>query len=162
MVPVNQVILGGDPLLGSSMLGNNIEEQLQLLDRYRQNLENAKSMKQQIQQVPQRLIWDDIDLELQPMSDEQKSILFQNEEYVETYTRIQGLVNTEILNLVKAKIESTQEGNELLRNQLKILRKLKGKIIEDTNREMEMFRRFKEFSKHNPEVTYDEFIKNNM
>lgn len=162
MVPVNQVILGGDPLLGSSMLGNNIEEQLQLLDRYRQNLENAKNMKQQIQQAPQRLIWDDIDLELQPMSDEQKSILFQNEEYVETYTRIQGLVNTEILNLVKAKIESTQEGNELLRNQLKILRKLKGKIIEDTNREMEMFRRFKEFSKHNPEVTYDEFIKNNM
>lgn len=162
MVPVNQVILGGDPLLGSSMLGNNIEEQLQLLDRYRQNLENAKNMKQQIQQAPQRLIWDDIDLELQPMSDEQKSILFQNEEYVETYTRIQGLVNTEILNLVKAKIESTQEGNELLRNQLKILRKLKGKIIEDTNREMEMFRRFKEFSKHNPEITYDEFIKNNI
>lgn len=162
MVPVNQVILGGDPLLGSSMLGNNIEEQLQLLDRYRQNLENAKNMKQQVQQAPQRLIWDDIDLELQPMSDEQKSILFQNEEYIETYTRIQGLVNTEILNLVKAKIESTQEGNELLRNQLKILRKLKGKIIEDTNREMEMFRRFKEFSKHNPEVTYDEFIKNNI
>jgi hypothetical protein len=162
MVPVNQVILGGDPLLGNSMLGNNIEEQLQLLDRYRQNLENAKNMKQQIQQAPQRLIWDDIDLELQPMSDEQKSILFQNEEYVETYTRIQGLVNIEILNLVKAKIESTQEGNELLRNQLKILRKLKGKIIEDTNREMEMFRRFKEFSKHNPEVTYDEFIKNNI
>lgn len=162
MVPVNQVILGGDPLLGSSMLGNNIEEQLQLLDRYRQNLENAKNIKQQIQQAPQRLIWDDIDLELQPMSDEQKSILFQNEEYVETYTRIQGLVNAEILNLVKAKIESTQEGNELLRNQLKILRKLKGKIIEDTNREMEMFRRFKEFSKHNPEVTYDEFIKNNI
>lgn len=162
MVPVNQVILGGDPLLGTSMLGNNIEEQLQLLDRYRQNLENAKNMKQQIQQAPQRLIWDDIDLELQPMSDEQKNILFQNEEYVETYTRIQGLVNTEILNLVKAKIESTQEGNELLRNQLKILRKLKGKIIEDTNREMEIFRRFKEFSKHNPEVTYDEFIKNNI
>ena len=162
MVPVNQVILGGDPLLGSSMLGNNIEEQLQLLDRYRQNLENAKNMKQQIQQAPQRLIWDDIDLELQPMSDEQKSILFQNEEYVETYTRIQGLVNAEILNLLKSKIESTQEGNELLRNQLKILRKLKGKIIEDTNREMEMFRRFKEFSKHNPEMTYDEFIKNNI
>ena len=162
MVPVNQVILGGDPLLGSSMLGNNIEEQLQLLDRYRQNLENAKNMKQQIQQAPQRLIWDDIDLELQPMSDEQKSILFQNEEYVETYTRIQGLVNAEILNLVKAKIESTQEGNELLRNQLKILRKLKGKIIEDTNREIELFKRFKEFSSSNPGVTYEEFLKSNL
>ena len=53
MVPVNQVILGGDPLLGSSILGNNIEEQLQLLDRYRQNLENAKNMKLKISKLLQ-------------------------------------------------------------------------------------------------------------
>lgn len=32
MVPINQVILGGDPLLGSSMVGNSLDEQLQLID----------------------------------------------------------------------------------------------------------------------------------
>lgn len=38
MVPINQVILGGDPLLGSSMVGNSLDEQLQLIEKYKQNL----------------------------------------------------------------------------------------------------------------------------
>ena len=42
MVPINQVILGGDPLLGSSMVGNSLDEQLQLIEKYKQNLEAAK------------------------------------------------------------------------------------------------------------------------
>lgn len=168
MIPVNQVILGGDPLLGGSIIGNNLDEQLQLLERYKQNLEAAKQMKQQIQQsVPQsipsqKLIWDEIDAEIEPMTDDQKGRLLQDEDYVETYTKIQNMVNAEILNLVKSRIENTPEGKELLSHQLKTVRKLKGKIIDETNREMEMFRRFREYSKQHPGVTYDEFIKVNM
>lgn len=164
MIPINQVILGGgDPLLNSSMLSNNLDEQLQLIERYKQNLETAKQMKQQIQ-VPtvQKLIWDDVDAELNPLTDEQKELLFKDEEYTDTYIKIQNIVQNEILNLVKGRIESTQEGKELLQKQLKIVKKLKGKIIQETNKEMELFRRFKEFSRQNPEVTYEEFIKANM
>mgnify|MGYP006870574245 FL=1 len=101
----------------------------------------------------QKLIWDDIDAEINPMSEEQKSRLLQDEDYVDTYTRIQDMVQSEILALVKGRIESSPEGKELLEKQLKIVRKLKGKIIQETNKEMEMFRRFREFSKQNPEVT---------
>lgn len=167
MIPVNQVILGGDPLLGGSVIGNSLDEQLQLLERYKQNLEAAKQMKQQSQQpasqpTSQKLIWDDIDAEVEPMTDEQKSRLLQDEDYVETYTKIQNMVNAEILNLVKGRIESTPEGKELLSHQLKTVKRLKSKIIDETNREMEMFRRFREYSKQHPGVTYDEFIKANM
>ena len=164
MIPINQVILGGgDPLLGTSVVGNNLDEQLQLLERYKQNLEAAKQIKQQKATAPiQKLIWDEIDSEIVPMTEEQKNMLFQDEDYVETYTRIQGMVQAELLNLVKGRIESTQEGKDLLQSQLKIVKKLKGKIIQETNREMEMFRKFREFSKQHPEVTYEEFIKANM
>lgn len=169
MIPVNQVILGGDPLLGGSVIGNSLDEQLQLLEKYKQNLEAAKQMKQQVQQSvpqqsisPQKLIWDDIDAEVEPMTDEQKSRLLQDEDYVETYTKIQNMVNAEVLNLVKGRIESTPEGKELLSHQLKTVKRLKGKIIDETNREMEMFRRFREYSKQHPGVTYDEFIKADM
>lgn len=168
MIPVNQVILGGDPLLGGSVMGNSLDEQLQLLERYKQNLEAVKQMKQQAQQpmlqqpTPQKLIWDDIDAEVEPMTDEQKSRLLQNEDYVKTYTKIQNIVNAELLNLVKGRVESTPEGKELLSYQLKTVKRLKGKIIDETNREMEMFRRFREYSKQHPGVTYDEFIKANM
>ena len=164
MIPINQVILGGgDPLLGTSVVGNNLDEQLQLLERYKQNIKAAKLIKQQTAAAPvQKLIWDEIDSEIVPMTEEQKNMLFQDEDYVETYTRIQGMVQAEVLNLVKGRIESTQEGKDLLQSQLKIVKKLKGKIIQETNREMEMFRKFREFSKQHPEVTYDEFIKANI
>jgi hypothetical protein len=167
MVPVNQVILGGDPLLGSSIIGNSLDEQLQMIERYKQNLEVAKQLKQQTQVVQQpiavqKLIWDDIDAEIEPMTNEQKSKLLQDEDYVEIYTKIQSMVNSEILNLVKGRIENTPEGKELLSHQLKIVKRLKNKIIDETNREMEMFRKFREFSKQHPEVTYEEFIKANM
>lgn len=165
MIPVNQVILGGDPLLGSSMVGNSLDEQLQLIEKYKQNLEAAKQLRQQaqpIQQPVQRLIWDEVDAEITPMTDEQKAMLLQDENYVDTYTKIQTMVQNEILNLVKSRIESTPEGKELLQSQLKIVKKLKGRIIQETNKEMEVFRKFREFSKTNPEMTYEEFIKANM
>lgn len=75
MIPINQVILGGDPLLGNSIVGNSLDEQLQLIEKYKQNLEAAKQLKQQVQPVqqpvPQRMIWDEIDAEISPMTDEQ-------------------------------------------------------------------------------------------
>lgn len=167
MIPINQVILGGgDPLLGNSMVGNSLDEQIQLIERYKQNLEAAKQLRQQsqpIQQpVSQRMIWDEIDSEISPMTDEQKARMLQDEDYIDTYTKIQDMVQAEILNLVKGRIEATPEGKELLQRQLKIVKKLKGKIIQETNREMEMFRKFREFSKTHPEVTYEEFIKASM
>lgn len=70
MIPINQVILGGgDPLLGNSMVGNSLDEQLQLIEKYKQNLEAAKQLRQQVQPAqqpisqPQRMIWDEIDAE---------------------------------------------------------------------------------------------------
>lgn len=38
MIPINQVILGG----GDPLLGNSLDEQLQLIEKYKQNLEAAK------------------------------------------------------------------------------------------------------------------------
>lgn len=161
---VNQVLMGGDPLLGGNTISNSIEDQLILLERYKQNLEAAKQLRQQtvVQSQPQPLIWDQIDQEVRPMTEEQKSRLFQDEDYVETYNGIQNMVNNEILNLVKSRIENTEEGKSILSKQLKIVKKLKKKIIEDTNKEMEIFTKFKEFSRNNPGVTYEEFIKNNL
>lgn len=156
MYPVNQVILGGDPMMSSI---DDIDMQIQRMEAYRKRLQELKNNKPQ---QPVKLIWDDIDAEIAPLTDEQKNRLFEDEEYAQNYMKIQNLVQSEILNIVKGRIENTPEGKELLQNQLKSVRKLKGKIINETNMEMEMFRKFKEFSKTNPGVTYEEFIKSSM
>lgn len=154
--PINQVFLGGDPYHTL----DDIDIQIQNMENYRNKLQQLKAL--QAQQTPVKLIWDDIDAEVRPMTDEQKKRMFDDAEYVETYTKLNEMVQIEILNLVKAKIENTTEGKELLSQQLKIVKRLKSEIINETNREMEMFKRFKEFSKLNPGVTYEEFIKASM
>ena len=154
--PINQVFLGGDPYHTL----DDIDIQIQNMENYRNKLQQLKAL--QAQQTPVKLIWDDIDAEVRPMTDEQKKRMFDDAEYMETYIKLNEMVQNELLNLVKTKIENTSEGKELLSRQLRIVKKLKSDIINETNREMEMFKRFKEFSKLNPGVTYEEFIKANM
>ena len=156
MIPVSQINIGGDPLLGTQ--GYNIEEQLRQLELRRQSLESMKQLNTQAM-APTSIIWNEIDSEVKVLTSEQIQKLFENEDYVRIYNRLQELVNTEILNIVKPRIESTPEGKQLLQEQLKLVKKMKPKIVEDTNREVELFRRFREFSKTNPDVTYEAFIK---
>lgn len=155
MYPINQVILGGTPM--DSL--DSLDLQIQKMEEYRKRLQRMKSQQMT---SPQNLIWDSIDSELRPLSDEQKERLFSNSEYASVYNQLQMIVQAELLNLVKAKIESTPEGKDLLEAQLKIVKTLKSQIIEDTNKEMQLFNKFKEFSRTNPGITYDEFLRNNI
>lgn len=152
MYPTNQIILGGDSMFNPM---DDIDLQIQKMEAYKNRLRQLKNQSNQ----PTNLIWNDIDAEVNPLTEEQKFRLMQDQEYADTYNELNMMVQKEILNLVKPRIEATERGKELLSNQLKIVRKLKGKIIEATNREMEMFMAFREFSKTNPNVTYEEFIK---
>lgn len=159
-MPLNQFILGGDSMFSNNL--DDIDTQIQRMEAYRQRLKQLKESQQIQNNQPQRLIWDEIDQEITPMSNEQKNRLLNDQNYVSVYTELQSMVQAELLNLVKAKIEGSERGKELLSKQLKIVRKLKTKIIEDTDREMEMFKKFKEYSKEHPNTSYDEFIKEVM
>lgn len=147
--PTNQFILNGDSMFNPM----NMDTYLNNAEAYLQRMRMQNSHK---------LIWDDIDAEINPMTDEQKNRLLMDDEYASVYSDLQNLVQLELLNLVKAKIESTDRGKDLLSKQLRIIKNIKGKIINDTNREMELFMKFKEFSKQNPNITYEEFIKANL
>lgn len=151
MYPVNQVFLGGDPY--SNM--DDIDLQIKKMEEYKQRIKQLKEYNQS----EQTLLWNSIDKEILPMTMDQKESLYQNPEYKENNNKIQILVQTELLNLVKYKIENTPEGKKLLEDQLKLVKTLKAGIIEASNREIEVFREFKEYSKTNPNITYEDFIK---
>lgn len=160
MYPVNQVILGGDPMFNSL---DDIDSQIQKMEIYRQKLKQLKESQQSVANTqPSQLIWDEIDSEIAPLSDDQRNRLFQDSEYVAVYNEVQSMVQLELLNLVKAKIEGTEKGKDLLSKQLKAVKKLKTKIIDDTNREMELFKKFKDYSKEHPNTSYEEFIRERL
>lgn len=174
MIPVNQFILGGsDPLLyPSEKMTNSIDEQIAFLqsqkqainEAYRRNaIPNANNSVTQNQQVTQQPttqgIWDAIDAEIAPLTQKQQNMLLNNQDYVNNYNALQSMVQAEVLNLVRGKIEASEDGKHLLEEQLKLVKLLKSKIVEVTNKEMELFKAFKEASKTNPNLTYEEFLK---
>lgn len=152
MYPVNQVFLGtSDPLLSQ----DNINSQIQLLKQYEAQLSKLQAKGT----LQTELIWDKIDNEMNSLTETQKLKFFENEEYAEITKNLQEMIQIELLNLVKAKIENTEKGKDLLEKQFKLVKKLKSKIVEDTNNEIAIFNKFKEYSKNNPNLTYEEFIK---
>lgn len=174
MIPVNQFILGGsDPLLyPSEKMTNSIDEQIAFLQSQKQaineayrrnaipNANNGVTQNQQVTQQPTTQgIWDAIDAEIAPLTQEQQNMLLNNQDYVNNYNALQSMVQAEVLNLVRGKIEASEDGKHLLEEQLKLVKLLKSKIVEVTNKEMELFKAFKEASKNNPNLTYEEFLK---
>lgn len=175
MIPVNQFILGGsDPLLlPSEKMTNSIDEQIAFLQSQKQAINEAyrrnavaaanNGVVQNQQVIPQQPvnqgIWDAIDAEIAPLTQEQQNMLLSNQDYVNNYNALQSMVQAEVLNLVKGKIEASEDGKHLLEEQLKLVKLLKSKIVEVTNKEMELFKAFKEASKTNPNLTYEEFLK---
>lgn len=150
MYPINQVFLGNEQPF------TNVEDldfQIKKLEEYKNKLNNLQRNNQK------RLIWDNIDTEISSMSESQQVKLYEDSEYLSIYGKIQVIVQRELLNLVKEKIENSQEGKELLNTQLETIKKLKNKIIKEQDKEIESFKKFKEFSKNNPNVTYEEFLK---
>lgn len=91
MIPVNQFILGSsDPLLyPSEKMTNSIDEQIAFLqsqkqainEAYRRNaIPNANNGTTQNQQVPTQGIWDAIDAEIAPLTQEQQNMLLSNQD----------------------------------------------------------------------------------
>ena len=114
MIPVNQFILGSsDPLLyPSEKMTNSIDEQIAFLqsqkqainEAYRRNaIPNANNGTTQNQQVPTQGIWDAIDAEIAPLTQEQQNMLLSNQDYVNNYNALQSMVQAEVLNLVRGK-----------------------------------------------------------
>lgn len=175
MIPVTQFILGNsDPLLyPSEKMSNSIDEQIAFLQSQKQAINEAyrrnavaaanNGVVQNQQVIPQQPvnqgIWDAIDAEIAPLTQEQQNMLLTNQDYVTNYNALQSMVQAEVLNLVRGKIEASEEGKHLLEEQLKLVKLLKSKIVEVTNKEMELFKAFKEASKTNPTLTYEEFLK---
>lgn len=159
--PQYQFNLGNpDPIL----TGNNYPnvDYFKGLDEEINRLNELKQRINQRQQVSQHTItiWDEIDKEVSALTDSQKSILAQDETYVSIDKKLQVMVQQELINSVRGKVENSPRGRELLENQLKHIRDKKKQIVDASNKEMELFKKFQIAVQVNPNLTYAEFIKN--
>lgn len=159
--PQYQFNLGNpDPILA----GNNysVPDYFKGLDDEINRLNELKQRITQRQNAPQShySIWDEIDKEVSALTDEQKSILGKDETYVSIDRELQMMIQQELINSVRDKVENSPRGKELLETQLKNIRDKKKHIVEESNKEMELFKKFQVAVQINPNITYSEFVKN--
>lgn len=117
---------------------NSIDEQIAFLqsqkqainEAYRRNaIPNANNGTIQNQQVPTQGIWDAIDAEIAPLTQEQQNMLLSNQDYVNNYNALQSMVQAEVLNLVRGKSKLVKMVNIYLKNNLNLLSYLKVKLL---------------------------------
>lgn len=153
MVPQYQFNLGQvDPTL-------NVPNNLRNIDDYINSLENYKRNVINIQPNNQPTVWDDINTEVTSLTEDQKKMLFNDENYVEMDSELQAMIQQELINMVKPKILSSPTGSQLLVKQLNYIKAAKKVIIDKTNQDIELFKKFQIASTANPNLTYPEFIK---
>lgn len=163
MTPQYQFNLGqADPLL--SIAQNNPEGYISVIEQELQKLNNIKQLIQAKQPAQQNInnavnIWDSINNEIASMTNDQKELLAKDETYSSIERELQLMIQEELINSVKDKVAASPRGKELLEKQLNNIKVKKEEIIKEANKNIEVFKRFQEAARLNPNLTYAEFIK---
>lgn len=103
-------------------------------------------------------LWEQIDKEIDSLTDEQKVLLSKDEDYIRYDTALQKLVQNALVDSVKNKVANSKEGKAILEKQLLNIKDKKSAIIKESNKEIELFKRFQTAVQINPNLTYNEFI----
>lgn len=143
------------PLLST---GRSLESLAQENEAYTQKLQALKQIPGITQQ--QRVstptpIWDEIDRIVSSLNDQERAVLNNNKEYYDNSMAIQEMVNSEVLLLVKGRIEGSAEGKAVLEQQLSFVRRTSKIAKEETARRDALFR---EYVTEHSDMTWQEFI----
>lgn len=165
--PQYQVNLGYDPLLAGvnspvdyvAQLDNQIQQLNIAKNQIQSQLNNPAQTNQQHFTEQKINLWDEIDKEVSSLNNDQQSILAKDEVYNKLSGELQMLIQEELINSVKDKVANSPRGKELLEKQLNNIRTKKDSIIEEANRELELFKQFQIAAQANPKLTYVEFCK---
>lgn len=117
-----------DPILNYPNMDSPIQMGNDDLARKIAELQQRRgAITMQAQQSPTPL-WDEIDKIEDALTGAQKQYLMQNSEYVESLQYVTKLVQDEELRIIRPRIESTQAGQEALKNHLALMRRLKKEV----------------------------------
>lgn len=138
---------------------SNINEQINYFTKLKQQYESA--FNSQFNEVPvnkTESLWTKIDAEVANIDKYTSDALSNDENYKSINTQLQNIVQQELLFLVRDKVEQREDGKQLLEKQLQIIKQIKSNVSDKRNKDIDLFNRFKEYSRIHPETTYEQFL----
>lgn len=137
--------INNDPLLGSYQ-----QDRSQLIEEYRRKIEYPSS------RTP---LWDKIDTEISSLTDEQKKAVASDQDYIDVQNELAQMVQEQLLKVVKPQIEGSEAGQKLLSKVYDVTLVAKKRAIQETNKEMELFKMWQNYAVAHPQATYQQFIE---
>lgn len=138
---------------------SNINEQINYFTKLKQQYENAvNSQFNEVSVNKTESLWTKIDAEVANIDKYTSDALSSDENYKTINTQLQSIVQQELLFLVRDKVEQREDGKQLLEKQLQIIKQIKSNVSDKRNKDIDLFNRFKEYSRIHPETTYEQFL----
>ena len=137
----------------------NLNEQINYFTKLKQQYESA--VNNQFNEIPiskDESLWVKIDKEVANVDKYTSDALASDENYKNINTQLQNIIQQELLFLVRDKVEQREDGKQLLEKQLQIIKQIKSNVSDKRNKDIDLFNRFKEYSRLHPETTYEQFL----
>lgn len=144
-----------DPLLSGGRSLDRLAQENEVYSQKLQELKQVPGITSQQHVSTSTPIWDEIDRIISSLNDKEKSVISNNKEYYENSVAIQEKVNSELISLVKGKIEASSEGKAILEQQLSLVRRAARLAKEDTAKKDALFQ---EYITEHSNMTWQEFI----
>ena len=140
---MNNIFLGGS---------NSYDDEMQ---RMKQLNEELARRKQELSSHNERQSeWDKIDSLADSMTDAEKQMMSECKEFVESDNKINMLMQSAYMSLVKPIIEQSEEGREALRKHYNIMKESLTKVRKKRDEDMDALRRW---ATEHPDKSFNEF-----
>lgn len=149
---MNNIFLGGDPLLTSANYDNRLAELKQMQQALEQQKHQLMQNPQEI--VTQSPVWDEIERLTAELTDKEFAFISENEEFVKSQNKIAEALQSEYMRVMRPIVERSHK--VLLDEHLVLLRRLKKDASKEIDKQMELLQEY--VTKH-PDIPFAEFLK---
>ncbi len=160
IMALNNVYIGGDPLLGSN---GNMSNEMEAYERQLQEtLNQIQIQKQRVlnpQNNPKRSqspLWDEMDKVVNDMTDMEIEALNNDPEYQKAQNALMGILNREYMRIMRPIVEESKDGKEILDSLMTITKRVKKSASEEANKNIALFN---EYTSKYADMPYAEFLK---
>lgn len=153
---------GTDPLLGSTANYDShykeLERMGQMIEQRKQALQQMKSQIEQPQQPQQSRtpVWDEIDGIVDCLSDNERELIFNNDEFIESNNAVMKILQEKYLQMMRPVVEGCQEGKDVLERHLTLIKRLRKSAASEVERRIDEYNEYKE---KYADMTYNEYVK---
>jgi len=148
-----------DPILGNDMSNpSSLEEMAAYNNAYAKKIAEMQqrggfTMQPQQSKTP---TWDEIDKIMDGLTDSQKNYLNENQEFVDSYNEVAGILQREYLRVMRPLVEQTKDGKDALDKHLTLIKRLKKSALQADEAERSLMNEY--ITKYS-NMTWQEFME---